>query len=153
MAGRGQPEKSMSEQPVHVAIAILYQQDKFLMQLRDNIPGILYPGYWGLFGGHLEDGETPDAALQREVMEEIGYTMPQFFQFRCYADDTVVRHVFHAPLLVELNQLVLNEGWDMGLLTPEDIYQGRCYSPIADQIRPIGDIHRQTILDFIEKMG
>lgn len=139
----------MSEQPVHVAIAILYQEDKFLMQLRDNIPGILYPGYWGLFGGHLEDGETPDAAIQRELMEEIGYTIPQFFQFRCYADDAVVRHVFHAPLLVELNQLVLNEGWDMGLLTPEDIHQGQYYSPIADQIRPIGDIHRRIILDFI----
>jgi 8-oxo-dGTP diphosphatase len=139
----------MIKQPVHVAIAILYQQDKFLMQLRDNIPGILFPGYWGLFGGHLEDGETPDAALQREVMEEIGYSLPKFFAFRCYVDHAVVRHVFHAPLLLELNQLVLNEGWDMRLLTPEDIRQGQCYSPIADEVRPLGDIHQRIMLDFI----
>lgn len=139
----------MTNQPVHVAIAILYQEDKFLMQLRDNIPGIIYPGYWGLFGGHLELGETPDVAVKREVIEEIGYTLPSFWEFGCYADDAVVRHVFHAPLLVELNQLVLNEGWDMGLLTPKDIRQGNCYSPIADEIRPLGAIHQKIMLDFI----
>ncbi|WP_414527640.1 NUDIX hydrolase [Nodularia chucula] len=139
----------MTDQPVHVAIAILYQEDKFLMQLRDNIPGILYPGYWGLFGGHLETGETPEIAVHREVQEEIGYTLTEFFQFACYADDTVVRHVFHAPLLVELNQLNLNEGWDMGLLTSEDIRQGKCYSPIANEIRPLGAIHQTIILDFM----
>jgi 8-oxo-dGTP diphosphatase len=139
----------MNDQPVHVAIAILYQEDKFLMQLRDNIPGILYPGYWGLFGGHIELGETPDIAVKREVIEEIGYTLPSFAEFGCYADDAVVRHVFHAPLLVELDQLVLNEGWDMGLLTPEDIRQGKCYSPIADEVRLLGAIHQRIMLDFI----
>lgn len=100
----------MNDQPVHVAIAILYREDKFLMQLRDNIAGIRYPGYWALFGGHLELGETPDVAVKREVIEEIGYTLPSFVEFGCYQDDAVVRHVFHAPLLVELNQLILNEG-------------------------------------------
>jgi 8-oxo-dGTP diphosphatase len=139
----------MKKPPVHVAIAILYQEDKFLMQLRDNIPGIVYPGYWGLFGGHIEPGETPDVAVKREVLEEITYTLPPYFEFRCYADDVAIRHVFHAPLLVELNQLTLNEGWDMGLLTPKDIQQGQYYSSIADEVRPLGPIHQQIMLDFI----
>jgi 8-oxo-dGTP diphosphatase len=140
----------MSDQPVHVAIAILYQNNKFLMQLRDNIPGILYPGYWGLFGGHIEPGETPDVAVKREILEEIEYTLPSFVEFGCYPDERVVRHVFHAPLLVELNQLVLNEGWDMGLLTPEDIRQGNCYSQNAGEIRPLGYMHQRIILDFLK---
>ncbi len=46
-----------------VAMAILYREGKFLMQLRDDIPGILYPGLWGLFGGHLELDETPEVGL------------------------------------------------------------------------------------------
>ncbi len=140
----------MNNQPVHVAIAILYQKNKFLMQLRDNIPGILYPGYWALFGGHIEPGETPEVAVKREILEEIGYILPPFVEFGSYPSERVVRHVFHAPLLVELNQLVLNEGWDMGLLTPEDIHQGNCYSQKAGEVRPLGSVHQRIMLDFIE---
>jgi 8-oxo-dGTP diphosphatase len=140
----------MNNQPIHVAIAILYQKDKFLMQLRDNIPGILYPGYWALFGGHIEPGETPEVAVKREILEEIGYMLPPFDEFGCYPDERVVRHVFHAPLSVELNQLVLNEGWDMGLLTLENIYQGNCYSQNAGEVRPLGNVHQKIMLDFIE---
>ncbi|MEH2427546.1 MAG: NUDIX hydrolase [Nostoc sp.] len=141
----------MNNQQVHVAIAILYQKNKFLMQLRDNIPGILYPGYWALFGGHIEPGETPDVAVKREILEEIGYNLSPFVEFGCYPNERVVRHVFHAPLLVELNQLVLNEGWDMALFTPEDIRQGNCYSQNAGEVRPLGAMHQKIMLDFIEK--
>jgi len=35
---------------------------------------------------------------------------PTLLEFGCYADDNVIRHVYHAPLTVELNQLVLAEG-------------------------------------------
>jgi len=136
-----------------VAIAILYRQDKFLLQLRDNIPGIVYPGHWGLFGGHIEPGETPDVAVKRELLEEISYSPPILFKFGCYTDAKVVRHVFHAPLPVELNQLLLNEGWDMNLLTPEEIQQGRAYSVKAAQFRPLGLPHQQILLDFINKLS
>lgn len=30
------------------------------------------PGLWNLFGGHLEEGETPIAAMTRELEEETG---------------------------------------------------------------------------------
>lgn len=134
-----------------VAIAILYRQDQFLLQLRDNISGIVYPGHWGLFGGHIEPGETPAVAVERELLEEIGYVPPMLSEFSCYSDSRVVRHVYHAPLAVELNQLVLNEGWDMGLLTPEQIRQGRSYSAKAAQIMPLVPPTQQILLDFIAK--
>lgn len=140
----------MSQQPVAVALAILYSGDRFLMQLRDNIPGILYPGCWGFFGGHLEPGETPEVAMQRELIEEIGYAPPSFAKFRCYADTKAIRHIYHAPLTVGLDQLVLQEGWDLGFLTSEEIRQGSGYSAKAGQVRPLGTIHRQIVLDFLE---
>jgi 8-oxo-dGTP diphosphatase len=140
-----------NKHPSEVAIAILYQDDKFLMQLRDNIPTILYPGYWALFGGHIEPGETPEIAVQREILEEIGYTLPPSFAFfGIYPDEHAIRHVFHAPLAVEFSQLVLNEGWDMGLLNLSEIEQGNFYSPIANETRPLGPIHQGILLDFIK---
>lgn len=120
------------------------------MQLRDNIPGIIYPGHWGFFGGHIDPGETPEEALLGELLEEISYTPPWVLEFGCYSDSKVLRHVFHAPLTVELKQLVLGEGWDMGLLTSEQIRSGSCYSQKAGQVRPIGSPHQRILLEFID---
>jgi len=33
----------------------------------------LAPGMFGIFGGHIEDGESPETALFREVREELDY--------------------------------------------------------------------------------
>ena len=140
----------MNKKLVEVAIAILYRQDQFLMQLRDNIPGIAYPGCWGLFGGHLEPDETPEIALQRELQEEIGYSPPAVVKFGNYSESQVCRHVYHAPLTVEMNQLVLKEGWDMGLVTPEEIRRGERYSEQAGQVRPLGQPHQRILLDFLK---
>ena len=132
-----------------VAVAILYQDDTYLMQLRDNIPTIDTPGCWENFGGHLERGETPEVGIKREIWEEIGYELTKVSKFGVYTHTKFIEHIFYAPLLVGLDQLILNEGWDMGLLTIEDIQQGRGYSPIAREIRPFGKIHHQIMLDFI----
>jgi 8-oxo-dGTP diphosphatase len=135
---------------VEVAIAILPHDGKFLMQLRDNIPTILYPGLWGLFGGHIEAGETPEIAVIREVIEEIGYQITAPKKFGCYGDERAMRHVFYAPLTVGIDRLVLSEGWDLGLLTPEQIRAGSAYSAIANEERPLGPMHQKIMLDFIE---
>jgi len=139
----------MIDQRRQVAIAILHQDNTFLLQLRDNIPGIVYPGYWGLFGGHLEPGEQTEEAIQRELLEEIGYTPPGLTKFGCYADAEVVRYVYQAELRLSLDQLILGEGWDMGWLNPDDIRRGECYSHQANQIRPLGKPHQRILLDFI----
>lgn len=138
----------MSNQPIHVAIAILYQNNHFLMQLRDDIPNIVYPGHWGLFGGHLEPGETPEVAVVRELLEEIGYAPPNLLEFGYYPDTKAVRHVYHAPIEVKLTDLVLSEGWDMAFLSINDIKQGSFYSRKVTQIKPIVPTAQKIILDF-----
>ena len=37
-----------------------------------------YPGVWDLFGGHIEEGESAEAALVREFQEELGITPTHF---------------------------------------------------------------------------
>ncbi len=49
---------------------------RFLLQQRDNVPGIVHPGKIGLFGGHRECGETYLQCIVREVHEELSYFIP-----------------------------------------------------------------------------
>lgn len=51
--------------------AILTVRDRYALQLRDDLPTIPFPGHWGLFGGEVNPGETPIAAIRREVLEEL----------------------------------------------------------------------------------
>jgi 8-oxo-dGTP diphosphatase len=48
---------------LEVALAMVEQEGKWLLQLRDDLDWIVAPGCWGLFGGHLEPGETAEEAL------------------------------------------------------------------------------------------
>lgn len=141
-------EATMKETPISVAMAVLYQNKHFLMQLRDDIEGILYPGKWGLFGGHLELGETPEAGLIREIKEEIDYVVTKPTLFKCYADSNVSRYIFFAPLKTSVTALELHEGWDLDLVPLSSISLGRHYSQKAGEERDLGGIHRRILLDF-----
>ena len=122
-----------------------------MLQLRDDNPKILYPGHWAFFGGHLEPEESPEAAIQRELFEEIGYLPPAIDYFKAYSTDLgIIRHVFYAPLVVEIETLELNEGMDLGLATPTEIRQGKLFSSRLQQTRSIGVPHRQILLDFLQ---
>ncbi|ASC69800.1 hypothetical protein XM38_007290 [Halomicronema hongdechloris C2206] len=140
----------MGNPPVEVAIAVLYQQGRFLLQLRDNIPNILYPGYWAFFGGHLEPGEDAFTGVKRELLEEIGYAPPRLDLFQRRMSNTIIRNVFHGPLTVPVESLQLNEGWDLGLCSIADVRRGACYSPKAQEERPLGPPHQEILLMFLE---
>jgi 8-oxo-dGTP diphosphatase len=57
--------------PVDVAVGVLINaQGEFLLTSRPA--GKVYAGYWEFPGGKLERGETVEAALRRELIEEIG---------------------------------------------------------------------------------
>ena len=59
---------------VEVAVGVLIRPDgQFLLTSRP--PGKVYAGYWEFPGGKLESGESVEAALRRELQEEIGITI------------------------------------------------------------------------------
>lgn len=58
-----------------VAALIVLENGDYLLQLRDERPDIWYPGHWGLFGGAIEAGEEPLAALMRELDEELDFAL------------------------------------------------------------------------------
>lgn len=50
----------------------LYFNDKLVVSLRDNKPGLKCSGMWDLPGGSREGMETPIECIQRELYEEFG---------------------------------------------------------------------------------
>lgn len=56
-----------------VAMLILMNKEgKFLLQHRaEHLER--WPGIWGLFGGGIEEGETPEEGFMREIREELSY--------------------------------------------------------------------------------
>lgn len=58
-----------------VANAVLTCRGKVALQRRDGGTPV-YPHFWGLFGGTVEEGETPGESMVREVREELGISLP-----------------------------------------------------------------------------
>lgn len=64
--------------PKDGAKVIILSPDKLLLFHRDNIPTIPSPDCWQLVGGGIEQGETPEQGLIREVKEEASYNLKEF---------------------------------------------------------------------------
>ena len=106
-----------------VSKAIIYQQDEYLLQLRDRGPGIAYPDCWSFFGGEIEAGESPWQALQRELEEELEWR-PATGRFRyewVNPDHPCRIHFFAVPFSGIRHALVLHEGQGLGWFTLDEI--------------------------------
>ncbi len=85
---------------------------RILLQLRDDIPTIPFPGMWAIPGGMLEPGETPLACIVREVVEELGVRIAPaevahlMTRTRSYG----IEHTFTARLDVAAEDIRLTEG-------------------------------------------
>lgn len=102
------------------AAILLAEGGRYVLQLRDDVPHIWYPGHWGLFGGSVDPAEDELAALRRELYEElelqIDATRPRLFtrfQFdlRPLGLDLYFRSYYEVSVRqAELDRLVLHEG-------------------------------------------
>lgn len=61
---------SKSKVPIQVAIAVIKKSGKVFIQKRAQSG--LMAGLWEFPGGKVEEGETPESALLREIQEEMG---------------------------------------------------------------------------------
>jgi 8-oxo-dGTP diphosphatase len=129
--------------------------DSYLLQLRDFKSSIIYPGHWGAFGGAIEEGESPRSAIDRELIEEIGYAPETFSYFReCSRDEGKLKiHMFYSELSVSLAELCLMEGVDMGLFTREEILSKSLYSNKLKKKFPMVPILSEVFDDFFDYIG
>ncbi len=123
---------------ISVALAMLQRDGRWLLQLRDDIDSIIDPGHWGLFGGHVEPGECPADAVQRELEEEISWAPSAPLQpWFSNASGTGIAHIFRGALTVPLEQLCLKEGQDLKLASLENLCSETIWSDHCQEQRPI----------------
>ncbi len=61
--------------PFYAGVVIWGRSGDLLLQLRDDIPGIVHPGCVSTFGGGGQAGEEPRQGAVREVLEETGLAL------------------------------------------------------------------------------
>lgn len=109
-----------------VSLGFLTNRDKILLYLRDNKRDIAFPNHWALLGGHIEDGETPRQALEREIQEEIGCKARNisFVSQLDVADNPSCQDhtifLFKGEIREALEDMHLTEGQRLGYFTLEE---------------------------------
>ena len=128
--------------------AIILENDKceFLLYLRDNKPGIPYPGEWDLIGGHVEEGETPEEALVREVKEELDFDLKDYIFFREYycgeGDDAYpnIKLIYSGRFNIPLEEITLLEGDRPAYFSAEELKNIK-----------IANIQKKILFDYIKE--
>jgi 8-oxo-dGTP pyrophosphatase MutT (NUDIX family) len=113
------------------AVAIIVVDgSKYLMQLRDRKPTIFYPGHWGLFGGAVDDDESPEQTVRRELEEELGFHPTQIrfltefnFDLELIGCQKIYRRYYEVQAnSQEIASLRLTEGSDMEAFPAETLF-------------------------------
>ncbi len=97
-----------------VAAALVREDHRFLLQKRPE--GRSMAGLWEFPGGKLEDGETPEAALARELAEELAINVDSANLVpACFASAEIAGR----PLLLLLYICTVWQGEPVAVESPE----------------------------------
>ena len=108
------------------AIILENEKGEILLYLRDNKPEIPFPNHWDLIGGHLEEGETPEQALVREVKEELAIELKDYSfykQYECLTGDAYenIKYIYTGKINLPIEKITLLEGVRPQYFTKEEI--------------------------------
>lgn len=96
-----------------VVAGIIWREGRYLAVERPE--GASMAGWWEFPGGKIEPGETREAALVRELREELGITAEEYAFWRelthAYETVTVRLHFFHIHHYSGELQALENQRW------------------------------------------
>jgi len=123
---------------IKVSVILLNKKGHILLQLRDEEPE---KGKWVPFGGSVEEGETEEEALRREIKEELSYDIKKPRFFKQYELGGVSQPIYIVKEEIDIKDLKLGEGEEMKFFKPDEI-----------QNLDIGFNYKEIILDFLTSL-
>jgi 8-oxo-dGTP pyrophosphatase MutT (NUDIX family) len=125
-----------------VGIILVNVEAKVLLQLRSE-DDYLYPNCWTLPGGRVEEGESLEQALLREVKEELGFDLRVYDLFKTIVEnslsETTERYIYWGNISERIENLKLGEGTALTYFSSEEIPR----LEIAFDLKPV-------IIDFLK---
>lgn len=93
-----------------LSLYMIYRRTSCFIPYRKNTTGnpavflqkrskdaVRLPDFFGFFGGGIDEGETPEQALTREVYEELAYTTENVQYIGSYREDSLHAYCHLAP--------------------------------------------------------
>ena len=112
-------------------IILVNPKKEILLYLRDKNSKIVYAGYWDLFGGLIEKGESAMEAIKREVREELNIIVNQIEfmeKINVVGDPNNFWHghnvsLFKGKVDSEIGKIVLSEGQRARYFKLDDLHK------------------------------
>ena len=108
------------------------------LQLRDDVPNT-----WGLFGGWMEESETPETTAIRELEEELSVRLaPNRLQLIGTHEEQgrFFAYLFRIAVNDDLDDAVLGEGLAWGFFSGDEIAQMNLLPHHRDMLQLYGSI-------------
>jgi 8-oxo-dGTP diphosphatase len=107
--------------PLAAGIILINSKKQILLLLRDDIPSIPFPDHWDIPGGHMLVGESPEACVRREMLEEMELELGAIQLFKEYDRDDLHEFIFWKQMDLEPSSINLHEGQKVRYFSGEEI--------------------------------
>jgi len=103
--------------------SIIFVNDKkqVLLLLRDDKPDIPYPNMWDIPGGHVEDGETPEQCIVREMKEEMDLNLEEIQLLSVMEFIDRIEYTFWKKANLDIEKITLHEGQELKWFTQFEV--------------------------------
>lgn len=108
-------------EPPGADIILLNSKHQVLLVLRDHKNSIPFPNTWALLGGYMEENESPEETIRREILEEMELELDEVKFFKSYYWEECDEHIFWSQIDLDISNTKLHEGQKLAYFSRSEI--------------------------------